>query len=69
VEYTINERWIKVSGKLPVPFNVEEDDEIICTLSLGSESHQYILNACKEEFPFNQDGSRDKVSVLKSLNE
>jgi len=69
MDYQINERWIKVSGKIPVPFNIEEGQDITCRISLGDNSEVYFLNAVKEEFPFNQDGTRDKVSVLQSLRQ
>lgn len=69
MNHTINEKWIRLGGKVAVPFNIEEGDDVVVTFSLHDQTHQTIFNSVKEEFPFNQDGTRDKVSVLKSLTE
>ena len=58
MEKTINEKLIKFSGKAAINFPVEIDDDVEVIVS-GS--------CVKSEMLSNQDGSYDRVCVIKIL--
>ncbi len=66
----INERFVFISTKqLKVPFDITQDDDVEMTLSYKGQIKHYILNAVSQKFNSNQDGTDDKISTLKSLEE
>ena len=62
----INERLIKISSRLPYPFDMQLGEDIQMIL-VGCEP--VILNCVKTEDMDNQDGTINRVYTLKYLGE
>jgi hypothetical protein len=65
MEPTINERFIKLSSRVPFPKDINYGDDL--TVTIGGQN--YIFNCVKIEGRDNQDGSIDKIFTLKSTVE
>jgi len=65
MDKTINERFIKLSSRLPFPENIQLGDDLTLTV----KGQNYILNCVKSEDYDKQDGTFDRVFVLKHLGE
>lgn len=65
MEQTINERFLKLSSKIPIPDNLELGQDFVVTV-LGNA---YVFNLVKEETNDLQDGTVNKTFVAKSLSE
>lgn len=65
MEPTINERFIKLSSRVPFSKDINYGDDIIVIIG----GHDYIFNCVKIEGRDNQDGSIDKIFTLKSTVE
>ena len=61
----INERYIKLSSKISYPTDIALGEDI--TVTIGSQT--FYGNCVKHETLDNQDGSVNKVFILKSLSE
>lgn len=61
----INERFVKLSGRLRFPKDVPLSEEVTVTI----DSHSFIANCVKHETFDKQDGTVDVVYVLKSTLE
>jgi hypothetical protein len=61
----INERFIKVSSKLPLPQDIQLGQDIVITIG----GHAFILNCTKLENNDKQDGTMDVTAVLKYAGE
>lgn len=64
-EKSINERYIKLSSRLPFPEDIQLGDD----LTLMVKGQNYILNCVKSEDYDKQDGTIGRVFVLKHLGE
>jgi hypothetical protein len=58
---TINERFIKLSSRLPFPKDIQMGQDI----TFNIEGHNYIANCVKIEYENKQDGSVDAIYKLK----
>jgi hypothetical protein len=65
MEPTINERFVKLSSRVPFPEDIALGDDI----SVDIKGRSFIFNCVKTEELDNQDGSIDKVFILKSTVE
>jgi hypothetical protein len=65
----INERWITISGKIPVPFDIKQDDDVTLVVEYNGVKKHYIVNAVSYKLNSNQDGTDDKITTLKSTLE
>ena len=65
MEPSINERWVKLSSRVPFPEDIDYGDDLTVIIKDWS----YIFNCTKIEGLDNQDGSIDKVFTLKSTVE
>lgn len=65
MEKPINESFIKLSSKVPLPFNIDLGDDV--TVKIGE--HPFIFNVVKKEENDNQDGTIDVTYVAKALSE
>jgi hypothetical protein len=65
MEKTINERFIKVSSRIPFPKDIQLGDDL--TLVINNQS--YIVNCVKTEDMDNQDDSINRIYTLKYLGE
>jgi hypothetical protein len=61
----INERFVKLSSRLPFPEDIQLGDDI----NLTFKGQNYVLNCVKSEDYDKQDGTIDRVFVLKYLGE
>jgi hypothetical protein len=61
----INERFIKLSSRLPFNRDIQLGEDITVTI----ESKPYIANCVKIESEDNQDGTENKVYKLKFVAE
>jgi hypothetical protein len=61
----INERFIKISSKLPVKVPIELGDDVTATI----EKQAFVLNCVKLDQLDNQDGTIDVFYILKYLGE
>ena len=62
---SINERFIKLSSRIPFPEDINLGDDI----SVEIKGRSYIFNCTKTEDLDNQDGTIDRVFTLKSTLE
>jgi hypothetical protein len=62
---TVNERFVKLSSRVPFPEDINLGDDI----SVDIKGRSFIFNCVKTEELDNQDGSIDKVFILKSTVE
>jgi hypothetical protein len=68
MEPTINERFIKLSSRLPFPEDIELGNDL--TITFGNNEHTtFILNCVKTEDMDNQDGTINRIYTLKYLGE
>jgi hypothetical protein len=65
MEPTINERFVKLSSRIPFPEDIGLGDDI----SVEIKGRGYIFNCVKKEELDNQDGTIDLVFTLKSTIE
>jgi hypothetical protein len=65
MEKTINEKFIKISSRLPVSREFELGNDII----LRGEGQEFTLNVVKTEDYDLQDGTINRVYTLKSLSD
>jgi hypothetical protein len=65
MEQSVNERFLKLSSRLPFYKDIELGQD----LTLNIEGQTFIVNCVKQEVFDKQDGSVDKVFVLKSVIE
>jgi hypothetical protein len=65
MEPTINERFVKLSSRVPFPEDINFGDDIAVTI----KGRSYIFNCVKIQGQDNQDGSIDKILILKSTLE
>lgn len=65
MESVINSRFVKLSGRIPFPKDINLGDDV--TINVGG--HNFIANCVKQETFDLQDGTVDIVFVLKSTNE
>ncbi len=65
MEQNINERFIKLSSKVPIPQDLQLGEDIVVTL-LGQA---YIFNVVKQEINDLQDGSVNITYVCKNTIE
>ena len=61
----INERFIKLSSRLPYSKDIPLGQDVTITI----DGHSYIANCVKQETFDKQDGTIDVVHVLKSVSE
>ena len=61
----INERFIKISGRIPTKKELNLGDDVV----VGLDAEPFVANVVKIEELDNQDGSKDLVYVLKFLSE
>lgn len=61
----INERFIRLSSRLPYPKDISLGQDVTITI----DGHSYIANCVKHETFDKQDGTVDVVFVLKSTAE
>lgn len=61
----INERFVKLSGRVPFPVGLNLGDDVTVTIS----GHSYIANVVKVEEFDGQDGTKDVAYVLKTTLE
>jgi len=62
---TLNEQFIRISSRLPLPKEVELGQDLVMTI----EGQAFVLCCVKQEVFDKQDGTFDKVSILKSTAE
>ena len=65
MEQTINERFVKLSSRLPFPKDIPLGQDVSVTI----DSHSFLANCVKQETFDKQDGTVDVVFVLKSTLE
>jgi len=65
MEPTINERFVKLSSRVPFPEDIALGDDI----SVEIKGRSFIFNCVKQESLDNQDGTIDRVFILKSVSE
>ena len=65
MEQQINERFLKLSSKVPYPETLNLGDD----LTVVFNNHNYIFNVVKQEINDKQDGTVDVTFVCKSLIE
>ena len=61
----INERFVKLSGRIPFPEEIKLGDDITVTV----KGRSFIANCVKVEELDRQDGTKDVVYVLKTTLE
>jgi hypothetical protein len=66
---TINEKFIVFAGgksggsqRIPVPFEIEENEDLVVTI----KDYPVVFNCVKREEYDNQDGTWNRVYILKS---
>lgn len=59
-----NERFIKLSSKLPFPSDIQLGQDL--TLTINGQT--YLVNCVKSEEEDNQDGTVNKIYKLKYVN-
>ena len=62
---TINERFVKLSSRIPFPKDLSLGDDVDVTIG----GYQFIGNVVKEETLDQQNGEVNKVYVIKFLSE
>jgi len=65
MEKTINEKFIKISSRLPLVNTLDLGDDVTLTIN----QQQFTMNVVKTEDLDNQDGSINRVYTLKSLSD
>ena len=61
----VNERFVKLSSQIPYPSEIVMDSDI--TVRIGS--HEFQATCVKVDTKSNQDGTVDKVYIVKFLAE
>jgi len=61
----INERFVKISSRIPYPTDIELGADVDVIIG----GHNFIANCVKQEDMDNQDGTINRVYVLKFLSE
>ena len=66
----INERFIKLSSRLPFPKDIQLGDDLLLIIK-GRDyiDESYVVNCVKSEDEDNQDGTFNRVYKLKHLGE
>ncbi len=62
---TLNEKWVKLSSRVPFPDEIQLGQDI--TVIIGG--HQYLFNCVTTQDKDNQDSTVDRIYTLKSLIE
>jgi hypothetical protein len=62
---TINERFIKLSSKVPYPSDLALGEDLTVLI----QGNPYVFNVVKQEINDKQDGTVDVTFVCKSLSE
>ena len=65
MQLTINERFVKLSSRVPFPEEITLGDDLTVTI----KGRSYTFNCVKKEDLDNQDNTIDRVFTLKSLSE
>ena len=65
MEQSVNERFVKLSGRVPFPDAISLGDDITVTV----KGRSYLANCVKVEELDLQDGTKDVVYVLKTTLE
>lgn len=65
MEPTINERFVRLTSTVPFPEDITYGDDV----SVEIKGRSYIFNCVKIEGKDNQDGTIDRVFILKSIAE
>lgn len=65
MEAQINERFVKLSSRIPFPKDIALGDDVTVVIA----GHNYIANCVKREELDQQDGTKDVVHVLKFVAE
>jgi len=65
MEPTINERFVRLTSTVPFPEDITYGDDIAVEI----KGRSYIFNCVKIEGKDNQDGTIDRVFILKSVSE
>ena len=65
MEKTINEKLLKISSRFPYPEEIELGEDLTVTIN----KKQYIFNCVSTQDKDNQDGTIDRIYILKTLVE
>jgi hypothetical protein len=66
---TINERFVKLSSRVPFPEDIKLGQDIQVTIGGETQLSHYLFNCTKTEDLDNQDGTINRIYILKSLIE